>query len=692
MYPGNLPFDPNQPNQQAFIQGLPYSVPGRNPPNGFPAQLGPDAFRMMDGYLRYNLQEQAGRNPLRMFLFNQMSSNFYNNQFYEEMLISAGTFLELVMASGSYNTGNMEGAVKMVAEKMTSIYASINATQYPPLQQMVQDPNIVNSVNNTLNEFEQIKQQILNYQRSQQGNNWGGNQQQNWQGGGFQQNWQGGGNSYAPRQSTWQGGNSGYQQPTQTSTGGRSMFSGGYQQPNKSVVDTGRRGGMHNFQEVDVGKPESHDVPNTTQSDGYGFNRNKWDMAAPETTEVKTNVKFDNEPVTYDDPLYYTSIPDHLALVATLPENLVHNPNTHERIYLPSKEGQLVEVIQEKGEFMDYEQHELDNALKTQNLGAPSPSPQGDGWDNYHYINASATILTDESEEDEVTPAVQLNNLIDAHSDQQAEFYLRQALIKKRLKVPEDAILEFQYRQVKPIAYRVDRVGADMLAKVSNVAEFIETMNDLDMPERFCGQITKRTVTMINDALLYSMSIGWTIDGLGDYPDLLKEIAGEYGEHTKQQFDKKINDLIPLMFSAITATDVSKYLQETYNAERLKDNIVQVAEDTELSGFVENIEDPDVLDLTTEDYAVVFLTDIISITQVPWNLKSMELGLDKEKPTAAIKQSVNPVEFKVIQDLFARTKDLNVRHYFIDTIDGYRLKVLPGWLSKDYYALGLWRE
>ena len=70
----------------------------------------------------------------------------------------------------------------------------------------------------------------------------------------------------------------------------------------------------------------------------------------------------------------------------------------------------------------------------------------------------------------------------------------------------------------------------------------------------------------------------------------------------------------------------------------------------------------------------------------------MALKVDKDQPIASVKQSVNPVEFKVLQDLYARTKDLHVRHYFIDTIDGYRLKVLPGWLSKDYYALGLWRE
>ena len=95
MYPGNLPFDPNVPNQQFFIQGLPYSVPGRNPPNGFPMQLGPDAFRMMDGYLRHNLQEQATRNPLRVFLYNQMANNMYN-----ESLMLEAVFEEV----GTLNT------------------------------------------------------------------------------------------------------------------------------------------------------------------------------------------------------------------------------------------------------------------------------------------------------------------------------------------------------------------------------------------------------------------------------------------------------------------------------------------------------------------------------------------------------------------------------------------------------------
>ena len=690
MYPGNLPFDANAPSQQFFIHGLPYSVPGRNPPNGFPMQLGPEAFKMLDGHLRHQLQEQAPRNPLRTFLFNQMASNMYNNQQYDELLVSAGGFLEMVLAANTHGN-NVDSAAAMVAQKMTGIYASINAVTYQPLQQLVQDPNIVNSVNSTLGEFEQIKQQILQFQQRNQQPAWGGNQ------GGYNQGGYGGGNNYQPRQTQWQGGTQmGFNQPnTFNGNGGnmRGMFNTPQPNQHRSVLDTGRRGGLHDYQEVDVGKtaPTNDNTANTSWSTGSENRRSAaWDI--PDVKAADT-VSFDNDTTpAYEAPLFYNDLPDHMALKPLLPFNLTYNPNTHERIYLPHKDGYLVEVIQEKGEFMDYEQHELDAALKTQSLGAPSGSVQGDGWKDYHYINATATILDDETEEGEVTPAVQFTNLIDAHSDQQAEFYLRQALSSKRIKIPEDAILEFQYRHLKPIAYRIDRKGADDLAKAETMDQFISVMSNLDMPERFCGQITKRAIGMINDALNYSMSVSWTIDELSDYAELLTEIANEHGESVRNLFADKINDLIPLLFSAVSAPEVSNYLKETYKADRLKDNIVEVAEDTELSGFFENVEDPDTLDLTTEDYAVVFLTDVISITQVPWTLKSMELKVDKDQPIASVKQSVNPVEFKVLQDLYARTKDLHVRHYFIDTIDGYRLKVLPGWLSKDYYALGLWRE
>lgn len=690
MYPGNLPFDANAPSQQFFIHGLPYSVPGRNPPNGFPMQLGPEAFKMLDGHLRHQLQEQAPRNPLRTFLFNQMASNMYNNQQYDELLVSAGGFLEMVLAANTHGN-NVDSAAAMVAQKMTGIYASINAVTYQPLQQLVQDPNIVNSVNSTLGEFEQIKQQILQFQQRNQQPAWGGNQ------GGYNQGGYGGGDNYQPRQTQWQGGTQmGFNQPnTFNGNGGnmRGMFNTPQPNQHRSVLDTGRRGGLHDYQEVDVGKtaPTNDNAVKTSWSTGSENRRSAaWDIPDVKTADT---VSFDNDTTpAYEAPLFYNDLPDHMALKPLLPFNLTYNPNTHERIYLPHKDGYLVEVIQEKGEFMDYEQHELDAALKTQSLGAPSGSVQGDGWKDYHYINATATILDDETEEGEVTPAVQFTNLIDAHSDQQAEFYLRQALNSKRIKIPEDAILEFQYRHLKPIAYRIDRKGADDLAKAETMDQFISVMSNLDMPERFCGQITKRAIGMINDALNYSMSVSWTIDELSDYAELLTEIANEHGESVRKLFADKINDLIPLLFSAVSAPEVSNYLKETYKADRLKDNIVEVAEDTELSGFFENVEDPDTLDLTTEDYAVVFLTDVISITQVPWTLKSMELKVDKDQPIASVKQSVNPVEFKVLQDLYARTKDLHVRHYFIDTIDGYRLKVLPGWLSKDYYALGLWRE
>jgi hypothetical protein len=119
------------------------------------------------------LQSRAGQNSLRMFLFNQMAANNYNNQIFLQLVKSVCDLSECYAANGM----QIEQAITTAADLTIQFYAFNNLQNYPGLQQYV-DPNAYNNLQALQQKQAQVSQIVNQYQQQkamrQQQNNTGG--------------------------------------------------------------------------------------------------------------------------------------------------------------------------------------------------------------------------------------------------------------------------------------------------------------------------------------------------------------------------------------------------------------------------------------------------------------------------------------------------------------------------------------
>lgn len=160
-----LPVSATDVNQQFYCPGAPNQVPFKN---AFPD--------MVNGIVVHLLQENAFKNPLRIFLFNMASANGYQNDLYA-MLVSSTT--ELAEALAVTTQGNTPvGLVTQAAGEVLSCATAMLATQYPSLQQMMGN-GIEVEINRLLQRQQQIGalvQQVANQNQPQQQQGFNNNQ------------------------------------------------------------------------------------------------------------------------------------------------------------------------------------------------------------------------------------------------------------------------------------------------------------------------------------------------------------------------------------------------------------------------------------------------------------------------------------------------------------------------------------
>ena len=174
--PAGLPFSPTAPQYQASLITI----------NNCPVNLGvlqnqvhpnllsclvPIAVACIDA-----LQTRAGQNSLRMFLYNQMGANNYNNQIFLGLVKSVAELAEYNAQCGVQIEQAITGAVDLCLQ----FYAFNNLQQYPALQQYV-DPSMVNNLQALANKQSQVVQAMAQYQqqkqmRAQQGMGFNGGQ------------------------------------------------------------------------------------------------------------------------------------------------------------------------------------------------------------------------------------------------------------------------------------------------------------------------------------------------------------------------------------------------------------------------------------------------------------------------------------------------------------------------------------
>jgi len=151
-----LPFPIDSPDQSTMIDGLPNGLQARHLPPGLPREM-EQFFGMIDGYTRLTLQDTAHNNVLRTFMYNEMSSNYFNNAAYDDLLLVVSLYSLYLLTN--YNTVPPEELVAEAAVTLCSCLASINTQKYPELMGYV-DPNIRQDISVQINKFNDITNMI----------------------------------------------------------------------------------------------------------------------------------------------------------------------------------------------------------------------------------------------------------------------------------------------------------------------------------------------------------------------------------------------------------------------------------------------------------------------------------------------------------------------------------------------------
>jgi hypothetical protein len=176
-----LPVSATDVNQQFYCAGAPYQVPFKN---AFPD--------IVNGYVIKMLQDNAFKNPLRIFLFNMASANGYQNELYQMLVASATSLAEAFAVTTQGNS--QEQLVLNAANEVVSCATAMMANQYPALKNMM-GQGIDVEINRLMQRHQQIGQLIAQVQQQSQ-QNFAPQPQQGFPG--FQQN-----QFSQPQQGTW---------------------------------------------------------------------------------------------------------------------------------------------------------------------------------------------------------------------------------------------------------------------------------------------------------------------------------------------------------------------------------------------------------------------------------------------------------------------------------------------------------
>lgn len=112
------------------------------------------------------VQARYGANQLRVFLYNQMSMNGYNNNDFLSLVKSVAQYVEMSMTT-SQMYPNIQAAIFDGAEKITEMYCADNLRNYPVLQQLV-DPVLQQRSQGIFQVTQTYSQQVNQWRQSQQ--------------------------------------------------------------------------------------------------------------------------------------------------------------------------------------------------------------------------------------------------------------------------------------------------------------------------------------------------------------------------------------------------------------------------------------------------------------------------------------------------------------------------------------------
>jgi hypothetical protein len=642
-----LPFDPQAPQQQQLNLNL------NNPPyvpeyNGdqYLQQIAP----FVAAALAMEIQQNMGKNPLRMFMFNQYGRDGFRNADFHAIVVATLDFITLEMVNRRYQTA--EAAAAQCVPALVEMMCALNLRNFPGLEAYI-DQNMVNPLRNLIATFDQLANAITQMKNQASGGG-GGWQQQN-------QNWQ----QQSPRS-----GFSGNQQQNQGNhswrNSGPSQVGGTSSSLFSSSGSSGQTFGGGNAGGGTVSPGKYGATSTASETVAQPFISRKEAVMETTATVVDTPI-FTQQP---------TEVLASSGLIkwkpsARWPYLPAYTPSKQELYFTIQADGTVEPIIKERNDaVMDYDKHATVASFgpvpKNLDLSG-AQATMANIEQGIKQLNGATERAAEESATDtpEITTFVNRQVLLDTCEN---SAWFRGAML--RLTAPKDEVPAV-YRTYALIADPVISLKdeSDVIQNFSKSSTFIELREKLTaaIPEvstELWSTANMKATTAINRVIAQNMSIpDLTIDSfVVDIQELIEHLGNKFGDNIQQAFLKHQRTLINSMFQSFedATEDMSVNLFEGLN-------------------FPDGVEPK-----------ITFIASKYSLTYL--NCISHELDIALTQGIAVgVMKALSPVMNELLVGLFKDAEehgDLFYRH-LLRTNDGRILEATRGYIGDDFYLLTL---
>ncbi len=684
-----LPASPEQFDDRAFINGLPYSVGHYNinvGTSGMVQELVP----ITAGYLLLELQETAELSPLGCFAFNMNVPNFERSQSFSELVITAIELIGMRLSKQNVQPNDDRYIEQIVAETagtIVDVFKAMYVQRYPALEQFLTDEeyNAVNpmlafasDLDAEMNAFKASNQRQQSGGFNRGGNNFGGRGQQpqqqqrsNMGGGGFSMRGRG---SQEPRPARVEATSVFGGKPVER-TEGRPAFGAGVNNTNfgntkSKISDTmvsGRFGGQ---------KPRAADslmemanrnrTQQNQQVEDTHVHKVALDRATPRVT-VKEEPQFiDLVPITKDNKRTFT---------LDKPYAVLYNPTKEVPFYAKTQKGDLIEAILSKQEVvemqLEYFEHELNSTFRaavkrdmaergdaTKIIPLISSVAEPLKFADTKAIIADKRLVPENKDIKAFALPVIIENSFVAAGWQDAIGQAETKLVQNDLDAK--SFVECTYLESQAYAFTVEQWESfELLGETVDPITLAKSLYDIkdSSNERWWYDLNARLTAIVNNIFATTIPLGWEIKSfVDDVEEIAPALVKKEMVNLISVFDRHVMQEIGELFANATITNEKG--EPVILADVAKDTLVT------FSHRVKN-----------------------SISRIPVHSGDLNIQLASGADKAGMVSDARfPVLHKSLASIYLRNE--NVANRFILLADGTLLKVYRSPMNKDVYLLG----
>lgn len=671
---GGLPADPYNPERgpMAISISNPPCVP-QFPAPGFMQDLIP----VIAGAVALDLQNNAQTSPPRMFVYNLVSRNGYQNELFAGLVMGVVDWSLLGLADGKFQAP--DAAAQALLPKMCEMFVANQIMQYQELQSQV-PPNLQGHVQglvqmwgNIGNEVNAFKNSTV-YAQMMQGNQGGGggvwqqqrpnnqwgNQQpaQQWGSGGGQQRWAAGGNQGG---GGWVHQQRGAQvQQRQFSALNANAPSGLFAGSNHQ--DGGRESGSFNTSRFDQ-RPGDNPAPGK---------KTAWVVPA-EQKNAEPAVQVETVEILENKPEHIDSTQLKWKASAKQPYSLAYNPRTHLLYLQRLADGTVIQLVKERTDSpMDREKHRLPTAFGN----VPKYVDTSKSVEALKRVATGLKGLSEVSgdglpgEEPPKKPLVQVVEDVWVLETSESLAWLQGTLkcmsVMKNVDVPD--VYRIRAQIAEPHVTGADETGGiQAFAEAKLYSELREMMKSVDgsMTSGLYSAINRKLTDMINRVLCQELSIGDIRIGsfVDDIDDVAPAIEKFYGETFRAAFLGNQSRNIKAAFATIVGDDSEATLTDMLHNDR------EYAEDGKPK--------------------ITYLVSNYTLTYLNLAAVELEMELDRTNKIASMITSDMPELSELALSIFESTngEDDNFERHLIRTFDDHVLEVTRGLIGTDIFLI-----